>query len=121
MSMANLQLRRKMLANRKAAERTCGSCGRPLDLGEEIYACSECDGYHHCACWDAAPVCGSPSFVGTVSSADASPGRETASVPRPVPVASAGAVDVATVLQADGVLAEDERSCPSCRKVIKRE
>jgi hypothetical protein len=47
----------RMRANRKVLETQCLICNLGFTLGEEVYACSVCGGYHHTLCWDRTQKC----------------------------------------------------------------
>ena len=68
-----------MRANRKVVESTCSICGQGFTLGDEVYACAQCGGFHHVPCWDARHSCARVELSG------------------------------------------DEKNCPSCGQVIKKE
>jgi predicted RNA-binding Zn-ribbon protein involved in translation (DUF1610 family) len=46
-----------MRANRKVVENTCSICGRGFSLGDEVYSCPQCGGFHHAPCWDSRHSC----------------------------------------------------------------
>jgi ribosomal protein L37AE/L43A len=47
----------KMRANLKIVEERCAICNNGYTLGEEVYSCSACNGYHHVACVETGPGC----------------------------------------------------------------
>ena len=46
-----------MLANKLIAGRTCPACAKPLNLGEPVQNCQDCQASHHQACWQARAGC----------------------------------------------------------------
>lgn len=104
-------LPQRLRANRKVMDRTCTSCAGAFGLAEEVYRCAACDGYHHLACWDAAGTC--------PRQADASPAPSLAPAlaAPPAPTVSAPGARAAQPLTK---IAENERTCPLCAKVIKK-
>jgi hypothetical protein len=102
-----------MLANRKVVEMQCGICSKDFQLGETVQECPHCQGYHHTTCWDLDQLC--PPALGNKKSA----GDSTV-----LTVVADGRPHITTPEQSSKLatqLAEDERLCPSCRKVIKKE
>jgi len=47
----------KLRANRKVVEGRCTICGGGFSLGEEVYSCPACNGYHHTVCIDSGSRC----------------------------------------------------------------
>jgi hypothetical protein len=63
----------KMRANRKVLEGNCGICQGGFALGEEVYPCPACGGYHHTACLDSGARCPQASEMKPPEPVPASP------------------------------------------------
>ena len=135
----------KMRVNRKVIETRCEICRAGYSLGDEVYPCELCHAYHHAHCLESGQTCPKgivippdPVSFAIKSSALAEP--ELASSPATqvswtcpscglTNRGSASRCDcgyifesaVAQLKPTDSALAEDERRCPNCSKVIKRE
>lgn len=105
----------KMRANSKVLEQNCSICGAGFSLAEEVYQCSTCGGYHHVACWDASGTCPQASAVGSAESSPGQPSVGDSNIP-PVPATTPLAASPPTA-----PLGDDERRCPTCAEVIKKE
>jgi hypothetical protein len=101
----------RMLANRKVVEMQCGICNKGFQLGETVQECPHCQGFHHAVCWDSGQTCPqvleNEKLVGDGMILTTVAAEEIATAGQPSKPATQ--------------LAEDERLCPSCRKVIKKE
>ncbi|HLX62914.1 MAG TPA: RING finger protein [Planctomycetota bacterium] len=71
----------RMKANKVLAERACSSCGRQIELGDDVWNCQSCGNTMHALCHDQVGVCGN---TGCVS-------RPKARVQAPAPYAQAAA------------------------------
>jgi hypothetical protein len=103
----------RMLANRKVVEMQCGICRQGFQLGETVQECPQCQRFHHAACWDAGQPCPQvleseqPANDSTILHAVADTDSPLVTAPQPSkPITQ---------------LAEDERLCPNCKKVIKKD
>ncbi|MGD0859062.1 MAG: hypothetical protein ABR912_07060 [Terracidiphilus sp.] len=90
----------KMRANRKVVESRCGICAGEFALGDEVYSCPACGGYHHALCLESGARCpqAAAAAVETMLNPDApapptpwetAPPAEDYSVPAPPPPAPA--------------------------------
>src|ERR1035438_3064581 len=87
----------KMRANRKVVESRCGICGGEFALGDEVYSCPVCGGYHHALCLESGARCPQAAAIAveTMLTPDApvppapwetAPPVEDSPVPAPPPV-----------------------------------
>lgn len=105
----------KMRANSKVLEQNCSTCNAGFSLAEEVYQCSTCGGYHHVACWDASGTCPRAMAQGPAFSA---PDQPSVADPN---ILAAQASSPAAATPTGPPLAEDERRCPTCAEIIKKE
>ena len=115
-----------MRANRRVIETTCAICGRGFQMAEEVYQCPSCAGYHHTTCWEATQACpqsnqgSAPSPLTTAPiQPEAASSAEPAIPPESDQSDAAQQSRPARYLAA--TLAADERRCPSCAEIIKRD
>ena len=54
---------RKLKANLKIANKPCGWCNAPLQVGEDSAVCTACEKEHHDRCWEGKAGCSSAGCV----------------------------------------------------------
>ena len=115
---------RKMRANRKVVETSCTSCGKPFQLAEDVYSCTKCGGYHHTACWDSTQECRHLADEIQAPASDAAKEALAQSIPDSISTIDTSAPGESPQNEASAserILAYDERECPSCEKIIKKQ
>lgn len=104
-----------MRANRQVIETSCLICRQGFQLAETVYACPFCHGFHHMTCWESQRQC--PAGQSATNAAWAVGGQ----APTAGPPAQAFPQTISYAAGVSPGLPPDDRYCPNCSQIIKRD